>query len=127
LNLGLFVEQEHERVLGRVDLQADDFGELGRELGVVGALEGRMRCGCRSCADQILCTERRLIPVALAIARLVQWGASAGRSAQVSATTCWAMAAPSGRLAGLRLASRSKPSMPDSARRCQRQTAGRPA
>ena len=42
----------------------------------------------RRCAAQIRCTVRKDRPVALAIIRPVQWVASPGGSAQVSATTC---------------------------------------
>ena len=39
LDLALLVDREHHRVLGRIDVQADDVPELGRELGVLGQLE----------------------------------------------------------------------------------------
>lgn len=32
--MGLLVDREHDRVLGRVDVQADEVRELGRELGI---------------------------------------------------------------------------------------------
>jgi hypothetical protein len=40
LDLGLLVDREHDRVLGRVDVQTDDVLELGGELGIRRALEG---------------------------------------------------------------------------------------
>jgi hypothetical protein len=40
LDLGLVVDREHDRMLGRVDLQADDVLELGDEVRILGALEG---------------------------------------------------------------------------------------
>ena len=123
----LLVDREHQGVLGRIDVQPDDRREFGRELGVVGMLEGSMRRGCRRCACQIRCTDRKEIPVVLAMARPVQWVASPGGSAQVKATTRRTVASAKGALPGLRLASRKSPSTPASAkRRCQRQTAGRP-
>ena len=64
-------------------------------------LKVRMRCGWRSCAAQIRCTERKEMPGVLAIARPVQWVASPGGSAQVSATTRARSASPRRRLAGL--------------------------
>ena len=39
LNLALFVDAEHDRLLGRVQIQADDIGDLRDQLGVGGELE----------------------------------------------------------------------------------------
>jgi hypothetical protein len=73
------------------------------------------------------CTERKEIPAVFAIARPVQWVASPDGSAQVRVTTRRTTASPTGAFPGLRVASRSNPSTPASAkRRCQRHTAGRP-
>ena len=89
-------------------------------------LKVRRRCGCSLWAAQIRCTVRNDSPVALAIARPVQWVASPGGSAQVSATTCRTSSSPGGGLPGFLVLSRSSPSTPASAKRCcQRQTAGR--
>jgi hypothetical protein len=100
---------------------------LAANAGLLERLKVRMRCGCRSWAAQMRCTERKEIPACLAIARPVQWVAAPGGSAQVSVTTRRTTASPRGALPGLRLASRRRPSTPASAkRRCQRHTAGRP-
>src|SRR5689334_21677638 len=72
------------------------------------------------------CTEPSEMPMALAIARPVQWVAWCDGSVQVSATTCAVVSAATGALPGLRVLSRSKPSTPLSAKRCcQRHTVGR--
>ena len=86
----------------------------------------RSRCGCSLWARQMRCTEPTEMPVALAIARPVQWVAWCGGSVQVSATTCAVVSAASGALPGLRVLSRNRPSTPLSAKRCcQRHTVGR--
>jgi hypothetical protein len=61
------------------------------------------------------CTERSEMPVALAIARPVQWVAWFGGVVQVSATTRAVVRAAIGVLPGLRLLSRNSPSTPASA------------
>src|SRR5256885_12042345 len=72
------------------------------------------------------CTEPTEMPIALAIARPVQWVAWCGGSMQVNATTCAVVSAASGALPGLRVLSRNRPSTPLSAKRCcQRHTVGR--
>ena len=75
-------------------------------------LKVRMRCGCSLCVAQMRCTERRLMPTALAIARPVQWVVSPGGSEQVSASTRATVAKVSGGLPGGRDLSRSRPSTP---------------
>jgi hypothetical protein len=40
LNLRLFVDREHDRVLGRIDVQPDDVRALGGKVGIARALEG---------------------------------------------------------------------------------------
>src|SRR5215472_6920137 len=89
-------------------------------------LKVRSRCGCSLCARQMRCTEPSEMPMALAIARPVQWVAWCGGSVQVSATTRAVVSAAIGGLPGLRVLSRSRPSTPLSAKRCcQRHTVGR--
>jgi hypothetical protein len=58
------------------------------------------------------------MPVALAIARSVQWVASCGGSVQVNATTRAVVSDAIGVLPGLRVLSRSRPSTLVSAKRC---------
>ena len=76
-HMGLLVDRQHDGMLGRVDVQADDVLELGGELGSVERLKVRMRCGWRSWAAQMRWTERKETPV-WAIPRPVQWVASPG-------------------------------------------------
>jgi hypothetical protein len=89
-------------------------------------LKVRSRCGCNWWASHIRCTVRSDRPVALAIARPVQWVASCGGSPQVSATTLATIATGVAGLPGGRVLFRSSASTPPSAKRCcQRQTIGR--
>jgi hypothetical protein len=74
-------------MLGRIDVETDDVVELGGELGIGRALEGADAVRLQACAAQMRCTERKEMPVCLAIARPVQWVASPGGSAQVRVTT----------------------------------------
>ena len=69
-------------------------------------LKVRSRCGCNLWARQMRCTEPTEIPVALAIARPVQWVAWCGGSVQVSATTRAVVSAAIAALPGLRVLSR---------------------
>src|SRR5580704_18798666 len=72
------------------------------------------------------CTEPTEMPIALAIARPVQWVAWCGGLVHVSATTCAVVSAAIGALPGLRVLARNKPSTPLSAKRCcHRHTVGR--
>ena len=86
-------------------------------------LKLRRRCGCSRWAAQIRCTVRKDSPVALAIIRPVQWVASPGGSAQVSATTRCTTASGVRALPGFLVWSRKSLSTPASAKRCcQRHT-----
>src|SRR6266849_5900281 len=99
---------------------------LAAKLGSRDRLKVRRRCGCRWCARQMRCTEPSASPIALAIARPVQWVAWCGGSVQVSATTRAVVSAAIGAVPGLRVLSRNRPSTPASAKRCcQRHTVGR--
>jgi len=95
-DLAFLVERQHHGVGRRIDIEADNVGKLGRKRRITRPLEGAppmrlqdavARCGCRWCARQMRCTERGERPVALAIARPVQWVARRGGPVQVSATT----------------------------------------
>jgi hypothetical protein len=85
----------------RIDIEANDVGEFG------GKARVRMRCGCRSWARHMRCTERSEIPIILAIARPIQWVAWWGGSVQVSATSRAAVSAAIGALPGLGVRSRT--------------------
>ena len=73
LDLALFVKREDHGMGWRIDIEADNVGELVGKARIARTLEGRMRCGCRSWACQMRCTERSEIAIVLAIARPVQW------------------------------------------------------
>src|SRR5204863_3855032 len=100
---------------------------LVAKLGSRERLKVRSRCGCSLCARQMRCTVPTEMPVALAIARPVQWVAWCGGSVQVSATTCAVVSAAIGALPGLRVLSRNRPSTPLSAKRCCHRHYRRPA
>ena len=125
LDLALFVDRQHHRMGGRIEIKADDIRHFLSELRITRALEAAH--AVRSwCAAQMRCTERRDMAVAFAMARPVQYVVPGGGSPHVSATTCATLSAGIGRLPGLRVLSRSNPSGPSSAKRCcQRQTMGR--
>jgi hypothetical protein len=78
----------------------------------------RSRCGCSFRARQMRCTEPTEMPMALAIARPVQWVAWCGGAVHVKAPTRAVVSAASGALPGLRVLSPDKPSIPLSAKRC---------
>src|SRR5438445_13079183 len=83
---------------------------LAAKLGSRERLKVRSRWGGNLCARQMRCTEPSQTPVALAIARPVQWVAWCGGAVQVNATTCAVVAAAIGALPGLQVLSRSTPS-----------------
>ena len=84
----------------RVEIESDHIAQFWRQTGSCDSLKRRTRCGCRPCAAQIRCTQRCLIPAALAIARPVQCVVSPGGSASVNSTTRSITAAVSGGLPG---------------------------
>ncbi len=53
LDLALLVDAEDHGMIGRIDIEADDFLELVDEFGVVGEFERRTRCGCSPCRVQM--------------------------------------------------------------------------
>ena len=75
-------------------------------------LKLRSRCGCSRWVSQMRRTERRLMPLACAIARPVQGVAWPRGAEQVSASTFAMVAAGTGALPGGRVLSRSRPSTP---------------
>ena len=65
--------EKHHRMGRQIDIEPDNVGELGGKLGSRERLKVRSRCGCNLCARQMRCTEPSEMPMALAIARPVQW------------------------------------------------------
>jgi hypothetical protein len=99
---------------------------LAAKLGSRERLKVRSRYGCNLCFRQMRCTEPTEMPMALAMARPVQWVAWCGGAVQVNATIRAVVSAAIGALPGLRVLSRSTPSTPLSAKRCRhRHTVGR--
>src|ERR1700737_4809028 len=100
---------------------------LAAKLGSRERLKVRSRWGCSLCARQMRCTEPSEMPVALAIARPVQWVAWCGGSVQVSVTTRAVVSAAIGGLPGLRVLSRSRPFNPALGKALLPAPHGRPA
>ena len=73
LDLALSSSEKHHRMGRQIDIEPDNVGELGGKLGSRERLKVRSRCGCNLCARQMRCTEPSEMPMALAIARPVQW------------------------------------------------------
>src|SRR5258708_33514614 len=96
LDLALLIDGKHQRLLRRIDVKADDVLDLRDEVGIVGILKLRTRCGLRPCSAQMRCTLVWLMPISSAIDRTLQCVALAGRSFTVFSTTLSFMAALSG-------------------------------
>ena len=125
LDLALLIDREHDGMGGRIDVEADDVLELVGELRIVRQLERPDPVRRELMGLQMRCTERRLMPAALAIARPVQWVVSPGGRPERQRDHPLHRAAGSGGLPGLRVLSRSSPSTPSAMKRaCQRQTTG---
>jgi len=72
LDLALLVDREDDGVGGRVDIETDHIPELVGELGSFDSLNVLIRCGASWWASRMRCTDRKLIPTALASIRPVQ-------------------------------------------------------
>ena len=78
LNLALLVGAQHEGVLGRIQVQADDVFQLLRELGIAAELEGAYQMRLQSMGVPDAAHAASLIPAADAMVRVDQWVALAG-------------------------------------------------
>jgi class 3 adenylate cyclase len=87
LDLGFLVHAEHDRGLGRVQIQLDHVTHLVDELRIRESLNVSLNCGFNPNARQIRLTADCDIPVALAIERVDQCVASTGVSSSVFTTT----------------------------------------
>src|SRR5580692_10730965 len=126
LDLAFLVDGDHSRVAGRVHVETDDIIKLGGEVGIVGSLEGPDPVRLELMGAHMRWIVRSERPIALAMARPVQWVTAPGGSRRVRSTTACTLACGTGGMPGGRVLSRSKPSMPSSAKRCcQRHTIGR--
>ena len=99
LDLALLVDAQHQRLLGRVEVQPDDVGQLLGEARVVGELERSHPVRLRPCASQMRCTVAGLTPWALAIERQLQCVCPAAWSGSSPATIALTFAAEIVRLA----------------------------
>jgi hypothetical protein len=73
LDLALLIDAQHHRLLRRVEVEPDDVGDLGFELGSVLNLKPRVRWGWRSWSRQTRRTVDLPTPTRSATARLDQW------------------------------------------------------
>ena len=70
LNLALFINAQHHRMLGRVQVNPHNIQQLRHELRVSRELEGLLAFCCRRlCSRQIRCTVLACTPCAFAIVR----------------------------------------------------------
>jgi hypothetical protein len=83
LDLRLLVDTEHDRMRWRIDIEADDIPQLWHQLGVTRQFELVHPVRLQSCARQMRCTERTLMPTALAIVAALHRVAPPGGSPKV--------------------------------------------
>ena len=81
LDLAFLVDEDHCRVAWRVHVEIDDIIELGGEVGSLDRLKVLIRCGWSLWAAHMRWIVRSERPIALAMARPVQW-VTAPRGAQ---------------------------------------------
>src|SRR5262245_8532430 len=125
LDLALLVDREYDGMGGRVDVETDPSLSFSAKFGSFDSLNVWTRCGASWWASRMRCTDRKLIPTAVASIRPVQCVASPGGGPVTRSMTFWTVAAGSGGLPGLRVLSRSNPSTPSAMNRCcHRHTTG---
>ena len=125
LDLALLIDRQHQAVRRRVDVKADDVVHLGGKLRITAEFEDPQPVRRQTMGAPDFCTVLTAKPIALAIARLVQWVVSPGGGPSVRAINCATTGSGTGGLPGLRVLSCSSPSTPASMkRRCQRHTQG---
>jgi hypothetical protein len=73
LDLAFLVEREHHGIGRRIEIKADDVGELGLEAGIARPLEGPQRMRLQVVRPPDALHRATKSPIALAIARPVQW------------------------------------------------------
>jgi len=78
LNLALFIDTQHQGVVGRVQVQANHVAHFVDEQGVAAQLEGFRAVGWRAKARQMRLMAVWFSPAAWAMDRVDQWVASAG-------------------------------------------------
>ena len=83
----VLINAQHDGVLGRREVEADDIAHLGDEAAIGDSLKVSSRCGCRPKARQIRCTLEVESPLALALPREDQWVASLGALSSVLTIT----------------------------------------
>ena len=99
LDLALLVDAQHDGLVGRVEVEAHDVGQLLGEARVAAELEVRTRWGARPWASQIRWTVAGLTPWAAAIVRQLQWVAPGGVVWSVASTMALMRSALDRRLA----------------------------
>jgi hypothetical protein len=87
LDLGLLVDGEDDRPLGRREVEPDDVADLGDELRIGAPLERLGPVGLEARLAQIRQTVVSLMPTRWASRRTLQWVVPAGGGSRVSAIT----------------------------------------
>jgi hypothetical protein len=87
LNLALLVHAQHQRVLGRIQVQTDDVFQFLGEPGSLLIVKVSTRCGFKPWARQMRRTLASLMPTAAAIVRVLQCVALRGCWRVVMVTT----------------------------------------
>ena len=87
LDLGLLVDAQHHRTLGRVQVHTDDVAYVSTNCGSRDSLRVTHRCGFKANARQIRPTVAELRPHALAIDLVLHCVASRGSDSRVWTTT----------------------------------------
>ena len=112
LDLTLFVNREHQRLVRRIQVEANDIPHLVDKLLVVRQFEFLGQMGLQAMCSPDALNARRAQPTTLASLRIDQCVPAGGFWCSVMSTTCSIAAADSGGLRPARVASRSRPAAP---------------
>ena len=112
LDLALFVDREHQRLVRRIEVKADNVLNFFTEFWVIGELEAARQMRLEPMRRQMRCTLEWLRRTALASLRADQCVARGGFWLSVMATTRSIAPASKGGLRPGRVASRSSPATP---------------
>ena len=84
LDLALFIDRQHQSLVGRIEVEADDILDLGDEVRIARKLEGFRQMRLEPVRNPDL---DGAMPARAAIVRSLQWVASGGFSLSVRFTT----------------------------------------
>ena len=103
LDLALLIDRQHQAVRRRIDVQAHDVVHPGGELRITAEFEDLQPVRRQTMGAPDFCTVLTASPIALAIARLVQWVVSPGGGPSVRAINRPTTGFGIGALPGLRV------------------------